>query len=96
MDKKWIFPAATLSAALLLAFTSIAKEMPDPESVSPIALFWGHPGVSGITNWRYLPGLWRSEERAFLVDENGAERPGMLWLKHYVQNAAPGLQQQTE
>ena len=59
-------------------------------------VFWEHPGVAGITMWGYLPGLWRSEERAYLVDENGAERPALRWLREYVQRTASGRQQQAE
>ena len=59
-------------------------------------VFWEHPGVTGITMWGYLPGLWRSDEGAYLVDENGAERPALRWLREYVQRAASGRQRQAE
>ena len=69
-------------------------QLADYQRIFPV--FWEHPGVAGITMWGYLPGLWRSEERAYLVDANGAERPAMRWLKDYVQRTAHGRQQQAE
>lgn len=61
-------------------------QLADYRRIFPV--FWEHPGVRGVTMWGYLPGLWRSEERAFLVRENGVERPAMVWLKEYVQDAS--------
>jgi endo-1,4-beta-xylanase len=60
-------------------------QLADYRRIFPV--FWEHPAVRGITLWGYLPGLWRSKERAFLVDENGAERPAMAWLREYVQHS---------
>jgi endo-1,4-beta-xylanase len=64
------------------------KQLRDYQRVFPV--FWEHPGVTGITMWGYLPGLWRSDERANLIDENGAERPAMRWLREYVQHQPAG------
>jgi endo-1,4-beta-xylanase len=50
-------------------------------------VFWEHPAVQGITMWGYRPGLWRSDEGAYLMHANGVERPAMVWLKDYVANA---------
>jgi GH35 family endo-1,4-beta-xylanase len=47
-------------------------------------LFWEHPAIKGVTLWGYRPGHWRSAEGAYIVQENGAERPAMVWLKKYV------------
>ena len=69
-------------------------QLVDFQRIFPV--FWEHPGVRGITMWGYRPGLWRSEERAYLIDDSGAERPAMRWLRTYVQNAAPARQQQAE
>ena len=66
------------------------SQLADYQRVFPV--FWEHPGVTGITMWGYLPGLWRSEERAYLVDENGAERPAMRWLREYVERSGRGRQ----
>lgn len=61
-------------------------QLADYQRIFPV--FWEHPSVQGITLWGYLPGLWRSKERAFLIHENGEERPAMVWLKKYVQDSA--------
>jgi endo-1,4-beta-xylanase len=49
--------------------------------------FWEHPGVRGVTLWGYRPGHWRTAQGAYIVLDNGAERPAMVWLKDYVPNA---------
>ncbi|WP_168194027.1 endo-1,4-beta-xylanase [Pontibacter sp. SGAir0037] len=55
-------------------------------------LFWEHPSVQGITLWGYRPGLWRNDQRAYLITANGVERPAMKWLREYVQGFVTGLQ----
>jgi endo-1,4-beta-xylanase len=69
-------------------------QLADYRRIFPV--FWEHPAVQGITMWGYLPGLWRSEERAFLVDENGVERPAMVWLKEYVQDSLDSISERTK
>ena len=49
--------------------------------------FWEHPAVRGITLWGYRPGHWRTAQGAYIVLDNGAERPAMVWLQSYVKNA---------
>ncbi len=49
-------------------------------------LFWEHPAIQGITLWGFRPGMWRTEQHAYLIDENGVERPAMLWLRAYLKN----------
>ena len=49
-------------------------------------IFWEHPSVVGITLWGWRPGLWRNKEAAYLVDQQGTERPALQWLKTYLQN----------
>jgi endo-1,4-beta-xylanase len=51
--------------------------------------FWEHPAVQGITLWGYRPGHWRTAQGAYIVLENGAERPAMLWLQRYVGDNIP-------
>ena len=51
--------------------------------------FWEHPSVKGITLWGYRPGHWRTAQGAYIVLENGAERPAMVWLQNYVKDHAP-------
>lgn len=48
--------------------------------------FWEHPGVQGITLWGWRPGLWRNAQGAYLIDQPGAERPALQWLREYVQS----------
>jgi endo-1,4-beta-xylanase len=57
-------------------------------------VFWEHPAVRGITLWGYRPGHWRTAQGAWLVYENGAERPAMQWLQRYVQNNRPLVKHQ--
>jgi len=49
-------------------------------------LFWEHPAIQGITLWGFRPGMWRSDQGAYLIDINGVERPAMLWLRAYLKN----------
>ncbi len=48
--------------------------------------FWEHPAVQGVTLWGYRPGHWRTAQGAYIVFDNGAERPAMQWLQSYVHN----------
>ncbi|WP_017730208.1 endo-1,4-beta-xylanase [Nafulsella turpanensis] len=54
-------------------------------------LFWEHPAVQGVTLWGWRPGMWRTNEKAYLVNENGAARPALEWLQAYVQGALTAL-----
>lgn len=48
-------------------------------------LFWNHPSVIGITLWGYRPGMWRTEQRANLIDACvGGEKPA---LAEYLNNS---------
>lgn len=47
-------------------------------------LFWEHEAVIGITLWGWRPGLWRNEQKAYLVDNATNERPALQWLRNYV------------
>lgn len=48
------------------------------------SLFWEHPGVKGITLWGFRVGLWRNDQGAYLINQSGAERPALKWLRAYV------------
>lgn len=48
------------------------------------SVFWKHPAVKGITMWGFRVGLWRNDQKAYLINQNGTERPAMTWLKAYV------------
>jgi endo-1,4-beta-xylanase len=50
-------------------------------------LLWEHPAVKGITLWGFRPGMWRTQQGAYLIDANGNERPAMLWLRAYLKNS---------
>jgi GH35 family endo-1,4-beta-xylanase len=46
-------------------------------------LFWEHPAVKGMTLWGYMQyDIWKTD--AFVLDERGAERPAMQWLRSYI------------
>lgn len=60
-------------------------QLADYQRIFP--LFWEHPSVRGITLWGYRPGHWRTAQGAYIVYENGAERPAMVWLQGYVRDA---------
>lgn len=57
-------------------------QLADYQRIFPV--FWEHPAVRGITLWGYRPGHWRTAQGAYIVHENGAERPAMVWLQQYV------------
>ncbi|MDA3817517.1 MAG: endo-1,4-beta-xylanase [Prolixibacteraceae bacterium] len=61
------------------------KQLSDYKNIFPI--FWEHPAVKGITLWGFRPGLWRNDEKAYLIDRSGNERPAMIWLREYVTSA---------
>lgn len=47
---------------------------------------WEHPAVKGITLWGYRPGMWRTEQMAYLINNDGStERPALQWLRSYVE-----------
>jgi endo-1,4-beta-xylanase len=49
--------------------------------------FWEDPNIKGITMWGYTRnGHWRRGAGAWLMYENGAERPALQWLVRYVEN----------
>lgn len=45
---------------------------------------WEHPGVEGITLWGWRPGLWRNDQKAYLIESNNVERPALIWLREYL------------
>jgi len=65
-------------------------QLRDYQRIFPV--FWEHPGVHGITLWGFRRGLWRDEQGAYLVRDDGSERPALAWLREYVRGtaAAPG------
>ncbi|HKK80924.1 MAG TPA: endo-1,4-beta-xylanase [Prolixibacteraceae bacterium] len=61
------------------------KQLSDYKNIFPI--FWEHPAVKGITLWGFRTGLWRNDEKAYLIDGSGNERPALTWLREYVTSA---------
>jgi endo-1,4-beta-xylanase len=51
-----------------------------------------HPGVMGITLWGWRRGLWRDQYGAYLVNQNGTERPALVWLRDYLANLASSVE----
>ncbi|HMQ06029.1 MAG TPA: endo-1,4-beta-xylanase [Saprospiraceae bacterium] len=49
-------------------------------------ILWEHPAVEGITLWGWRPGLWRQQQRAYLINDDGSERPALVWLREYVES----------
>ncbi len=50
-------------------------------------VFWEHPAVKGVTLWGYRPGMWRTEQMAYLIAQDGVtERPALIWLRDYIQS----------
>ena len=43
-----------------------------------------HYGVMGITLWGWRRGLWRDAQGAYIINQNGSERPALEWLKTYL------------
>lgn len=59
-----------------------AVQLASYQRVFPV--FWEHPAVEGMTLWGFRRGLWRDEQGAYLIREEGSERPAMAWLRSYV------------
>ncbi|MCX7984482.1 MAG: endo-1,4-beta-xylanase [Bacteroidetes bacterium] len=59
-------------------------------------LFYSHPSVQGITLWGWRPGLWRNDQKAYIVLQNGEERPAMQWLRTYLDTANVVLSAETD
>lgn len=49
-------------------------------------VFWEHPSVKGVTLWGFRVGLWRNEQKAYLLNADGSERPAMTWLREYIKD----------
>jgi endo-1,4-beta-xylanase len=53
-------------------------------------VFWESEHVHGVTLWGYVRGgHWRTNQGAWLMYPNGAERPALQWLVRYVENELP-------
>lgn len=63
-----------------------AVQLGSYQRVFPV--FWEHPAVEGMTLWGFRRGLWRDEQGAYLIREDGSERPALEWLRNYVRGEA--------
>jgi len=55
-------------------------------------VFWENDAVTGVTVWGYMRGShWRTNQGAWLMYPNGAERPALQWLVRYVENKIPSI-----
>jgi endo-1,4-beta-xylanase len=53
-------------------------------------VFWENDAVKGVTMWGYVRGAhWRTNQGAWLMYPNGAERPALQWLVRYMENNIP-------
>lgn len=60
-------------------------QLEEYQRVFPV--LWEHPAVKGITLWGYRPGMWRTDQGAFLIENDGStERPALVWLRGYVES----------
>lgn len=46
-------------------------------------LFWEHESVIGVTLWGWRSGMWRTAQKAYLINTDGTERPALAWLRGY-------------
>ncbi len=50
-------------------------------------LFWENDLIRGVTMWGHVRGgHWRTNQGAWLMYPNGAERPALQWLVRYMEN----------
>jgi len=55
-------------------------------------VFWENDAVQGVTLWGYMRGShWRTNQGAWLMYPNGAERPALQWLVRYMENKIPAI-----
>jgi hypothetical protein len=66
------------------------SQLTEMQRVMP--LFWEHEAVEGITLWGFRYGVWRQEQGAYLVNEDGSERPALIWLKAYINDTLQNVE----
>ena len=55
-------------------------------------VFWENDAVTGVTLWGYVRGAhWRTNQGAWLMYPNGAERPALQWLVSYIPDVPPAV-----
>lgn len=66
-------------------FQDDARQLAEYQRIFPT--FWENPAIKGITMWGYVRGgHWRTNQGAWLMYPNGAERPALQWLVRYMEN----------
>jgi endo-1,4-beta-xylanase len=65
---------------------SDAVQLNDYQRIFPV--LYEHPGVEGITLWGWRRGLWRDAQGAYLINQDGSERPALEWLRDYLADLA--------
>lgn len=60
------------------------EQLAEYQRIFPV--FWTHPAVTGMTFWGWRPGMWRTQQGAYLVNQEGEHRPAFDWMLNYVQN----------
>lgn len=57
-------------------------QLDDYMKIFPV--IWNHPAVQGVTLWGWRVGLWRNDQKAYIILQNGLERPALEWLRTFV------------
>ncbi|MBN1302570.1 MAG: endo-1,4-beta-xylanase [Melioribacteraceae bacterium] len=61
---------------------SDAVQLQSYQRIFPV--LYEHPKVEGITLWGWRRGLWRDTQGAYIVNQDGSERPALEWLRGYL------------
>jgi endo-1,4-beta-xylanase len=61
---------------------SDAIQLQDYQRIFPA--LYEHPAVEGITLWGWRRGLWRDAQGAYIINQDGSERPALEWLRTYL------------
>jgi endo-1,4-beta-xylanase len=57
-------------------------------------LFWNHPAIIGVTLWGFRPGMWRTDQMAYLIENDGfTERPALIWLRGFVSGTSSSVEE---
>jgi endo-1,4-beta-xylanase len=70
------------------------NQLQDMQRIFPA--IYEHPAVEGITLWGWRPGLWRTDQEAYLVQSNGEHRPALTWLQDYLANFSVSVEPEVE
>lgn len=70
------------------------NQLQDMQRIFPA--MWEHPSVEGITFWGWRPGLWRTDQEAYLVEANGQPRPALVWLQEYLADFTVAVEPEAE